>query len=455
MKINPKAHSKQEGFGTSTESSVVSWNRPGRKSEFGHLLVTVVVITALISLALMWYLDIISNETRMVDRSQLWNACIPVAEAGVEEALTQMFNNYATNMTANGWTLINDEYVKTNTLALKDKPAGWTGDGWYSARISTNMPYVVTSTGYMPLPGGTTTLSRTIRVQTRERNAWDGPLLVKTFVDLNGNNVTSDSFDSRYPTMSTDGKYDPAKRRDHGDIGTAEGVIDSVSVGNANIFGHILTGARGSVTVGPNGSIGDMDWHNAGNMGIKPGWWINDYSADFPDAKAPFSSAPQPPANVNIGGVTYDYVLGDGNYMVNSLGGKVLVNGNATLLVTGDIKFTGGDRLELTAGISCNLYCAGSQAVFNNIANPNTYATNFCYYGLPSNTYLELMGVGSITAAIFAPSAALNIKGGADIYGGVIAASATLVGQGSFHFDEALKDEKPLRGFAVTSWDEL
>src|SRR2546422_8928153 len=99
----------------------------------GHTLLTTIVVTALIAICLACYLGILSSQNQMAVRSQMWNDCIPVAEAGVEEALTHMFNDYVTNMTANGWSLVNGEYVKTNGLVLKDKPAGRLGDGWYVA----------------------------------------------------------------------------------------------------------------------------------------------------------------------------------------------------------------------------------------------------------------------------------------------------------------------------------
>ncbi len=108
-------------------------------------------------------------------------------------------------------------------------------------------------------------------------------------IDLKGNNFVSDSFDSSDPNYSDNGTYDPAKAKDGGDIASFWGIINSLGVGSAYIYGHIFTGAYGTVSIGPNGSVGDLAWHNAGNSGIEPGFSANDMNVSLPDAQLPFT----------------------------------------------------------------------------------------------------------------------------------------------------------------------
>src|SRR2546426_4469297 len=143
--------------------------------------------------------------------------------------------------------------------------------------------------------------------------------------------------------------------------------------------------------------------------------------------KAPFLAA-VPPLPGLVGGTLYDYVLGSGNYLSVTLGKTVMVTGNAVLYVTGDIKFSGSDFLQIAAGASLTLYAGGASTVFAAIINPNDNARSFQYYGLPSNTSIQISGNGAVTCTIYAPEAAVALKGGAQIYGSVVADSAVMTG---------------------------
>src|SRR5260221_398093 len=79
----------------------------------------------------------------------------------------------------------------------------------------------------------------------------------KLFIDLKGNNLRVDSFDSTDNTYSTGGRYDPNKIKDGGNIGTNLGFTnsDAVNIGNADIYGKVATGPGGTVDVGSQGSI--------------------------------------------------------------------------------------------------------------------------------------------------------------------------------------------------------
>ena len=69
---------------------------------------------AVIGLALASYLTLVANQSQSISRSQTWNVSMPVLEAGVEEAMTQIQFNGITSLLSNGWTLGTDGcYHKT------------------------------------------------------------------------------------------------------------------------------------------------------------------------------------------------------------------------------------------------------------------------------------------------------------------------------------------------------
>src|SRR5262245_52624500 len=93
-------------------------NSPNRVQ--GSALLLALLTAFVICIALTTYLYLVSNQNRSVMRSMAWNSSIPVVEAGVEEALTQL--NYArvpvVNMETNGWSALSADgfYHKTNDL---------------------------------------------------------------------------------------------------------------------------------------------------------------------------------------------------------------------------------------------------------------------------------------------------------------------------------------------------
>ena len=72
-----------------------------RSQEAGNTLLVVLLSTGLIVAALGSYLNLASTEHKIVHRSRSWNAALPLAETGVEEALSQL-NRNRTNFAADG-----------------------------------------------------------------------------------------------------------------------------------------------------------------------------------------------------------------------------------------------------------------------------------------------------------------------------------------------------------------
>ena len=315
-------------------------------------------------------------------------------------------------------------------------------------------------------------MHRAVRVTTRADGMFSKGLVAKDWIDLNGNNIRTDSFDSMDPLYSDGGLYDPTRIKDSGDIATNSGLTNSVniSVGNADIYGHASTGPSGIIQVGPNGSVGSASWHNAGHSGIEPGWFTDDMNVSFPPVPRPFSSGYFTPTSGSVGGTNYAYVLSDGNYQSSSVSlsskDNILVTGKAFWRVTGGFQMSGQSQITIAPTGQLWLFVgqssgSGTSASLggNGVVNGTGNATNFIYYGLPSNTSLSFSGNGQFTGAIYAPNADFTMGGGGnniiDFCGAAVGATIRMNGHFNFHYDENLGRFGPRRGFVIMSWNEI
>ena len=411
-----------------------------RRSEAGSTLGMTLLISGVLGIVLASYLTMVDSEHRAVARSQSWNLAIPEVEGAIEESLAHIQQNGL--VAVDGWSSSGGTLVKTRNFV----------DQYWVARISATNPPSITVTGYARVTSKTNTfVSRAVQVTTRSDALFAKGLVADGQINLNGNNITSDSFDSTDPLYSTGGLYDPAKRLENGDIATNSGLVNSVNVGNADIYGSVATGPGGSVSIGNNGFV--------------TGTVSDDMNVDFPDASVPFSTA-VPPASGTVNGVTYSYVLTSGDWQVIgdlSLSGtsKILVMGDARLHVTGNFSMSGNSFVHLTNAASLKLYVGGASTSLggNGIVNGSNQATNFMYYGLPTNTSLSMSGNAAFTGLLYAPSANLTLGGGGnntyDFVGAGIANTITMNGHFNFHYDESLGRVGPTRGYVVNSWKEL
>lgn len=428
-----------------------------RKHVEGSALIVTVVIAGLIGFSLQSYLTLVSSQNRSVTRAMSWNAAVPILEAGLEEALSHINANTNTaDWATQGWTNSGSTYTKSRTI----------GDGYYSVIISNTISPTIYSTGFARLPLSTDGyVSRTAMVTTSRDGMFMKAMVAKGTINMNGNNIRTDSFDSANTAYSSGGQYDPTKAKDNGDVATNSGLANSLNVGNANIFGRVGTGPGGSISIGSNGAVGSRAWQNAGNTGIQAGWSANDMNVAFPDVGTPFSGGYSTPTSGTVDGNNYTYVLNSGNYQLNSLSmsgqNKLIVTGNAVLYVTGNLSMSGQSQIILKDNASLKLYVAGSSASIggNGVMNPSGNASKFSYWGMPSNTSLAYSGNAAFIGTVYAPNASFSLSGGGnnglDFVGSSVTATVLFNGHFSFHYDELLGRTGPSRGFIVTSWNEI
>ncbi|HXG48094.1 MAG TPA: hypothetical protein VNO52_10755 [Methylomirabilota bacterium] len=243
-----------------------------RPPQDGSILLLTLLTSVIIGITLAAYLEMVNAQARTVYRSQTWNAGIPAAEAGIEEALAHLNTVGDGTRATNGWSLSGTNVTLSRTLDTQSR---------YEVTISTSSPPVVVATGYMKAPLSTNEIARTVRVTTTKTGTGFRGIVAKGGIELVGN-ISMNSFDSTDPAYSTNGRYDSSKTKDNGFVGSIE---SSITGGGGIVYGSVGTGPRGSASSA--GTVGDASWHAGGNSGIQSGHYSNDLNLSFPDVSAP------------------------------------------------------------------------------------------------------------------------------------------------------------------------
>jgi hypothetical protein len=333
-------------------------------------------------------------------------------------------------------------------------------------------PYYAVAGGQVETTGQAAPVVRRVVVTTRNTPVFPVAMAALGQINLNGNNIATDSFDSADPNYSTNGLYptgDLSKTKDNGTVITLSTLIDSLSVGNAEIKGKVKTGPTGTATIGQQGSVGSKAWVESGKNGIEPGYSADDVNMDFPNAVIPvlsWSVLPSPPSpKPVIDGITYDTVFyTSGNYQVSGLSGKVYIATNAQviLLVTGNVGMSGQDQIDISQqNASLTIYMRGSSFSTSGNAGINNLSKNantFALYGMPSCTSISLGGNAAFSGTVYAPQANFSLGGGGntsyDFVGASITKTVTMNGHFNFHYDENIARVGPSRGYIPTGWVE-
>lgn len=303
------------------------------KKEGGYVLLLTLALIVIVAFVLPYYLNMVVTQFRSVSYSYSWYNSIPMAEAGIEEGMTHLNANCifdGSGYSADGWAGVANGVTKTRWVYDGSMMSNYYTVTIYtnntnpeivavggtraplSASLKTQSPTMVAALTAQPIfaqigtyaSNGTWTpsvswpqnvgsvptsgsyLRRQIHVVTQLQRMITKGLVAKGNINLNGNNVNTDSYDSSQPGVysSLNGSYDATKTKDNGDVAT-DGTV--LSVGNANVKGHVSTGPGGMPSVGSQGTVGDAAWVNGGNTGIQSGHASDDMNVNFPDAKLP------------------------------------------------------------------------------------------------------------------------------------------------------------------------
>ncbi len=309
-------------------------------------------MTALFAIILGSYLTLVEGQADSVARSQSYDTAIPVAEAGVEEAMS-LINKYGgasawtNNLTSDGWSAMTSSNTTTKSNLVF-------GGNYYQVTISNApggtptimsagvVPFIQHAWGAQETPGasyGSTLVSlvRTLQIQTILSPQSGAALAAKGDITFNGG-ANVDSFNSANPILSSNGQYYVNLRDDKAIVATDGNVVASIlGSGNVNIRGFVNTGPGGSIGTGGNTSIGDMSWVNGGTNGVEPSRSNDNFNVTFPDVAAPTATFVQSPSPGAVAGTNYAMVLegnqywGTSNVMYES---SVQLSGQSKAIVT-------------------------------------------------------------------------------------------------------------------------
>jgi hypothetical protein len=437
-------------------------------------MVASLMVSGVIGMTVASFVVLTQAHNASVQRSQSWNSAISVTEAGVEEAM-EVINKYAdVGASISTWT--ND--------AGGDGWASLPGNVYYRRRYlgATYFDIYITNQNDQPIlqsvgtimggsawvGTGSVPARRGVRCTTTHSSRFNGAVLVKKGIRLNGN-VTIDSFNSQDPLYSTWGQYDPAKHKDGGDIATIQtNLVAAISdSGIPQVYGHAATGPDSTISTTGTAAIGSTNWVNGGNQGVQPKWSRSDVNVRIPDATLPRLTWLQMLGSDIYGGTNYDIFLPPGNYMTSStlsLSGqqKMAVSGVVNLYLAAGISMSGQSFIYIEPNSKLTVYVAGDASLSGQgVVNGTLNATNFTYIGLPGNTSISYTGNSDFLGTIYAPEADFSMSGGGsatvNFVGSVVANSASFNGHYSFHYDEALAGCLYGGGSAyfVSSWKEL
>src|ERR1043165_614817 len=118
----------------------------------GNTLFIVLIVTGLVGFTLAAYLTLLRSQNYSTVRSQAWNATIPVIEAGVEDAFSQLNAHGSTNLACDGWTVTAGGVYYPSTVKRT------VGENYYIITITNfnpgtlnNFP-IIESRGYVNMP---------------------------------------------------------------------------------------------------------------------------------------------------------------------------------------------------------------------------------------------------------------------------------------------------------------
>ena len=439
----------------------------------GQVLLVCVGIAAVLGIPLAAIFSYTSNQFTAVARSQSWNESLVLAEAGVEDAM-QFINKYSNTSTpGSSWytTAAGDNW--SSPVANVYYVRRYIGTNYYDAYINNSNPSqpTIRVTGVKQWnlsSGGDSLVDRTVVVATGSSSLFQGGVLSKGGITLNGN-VRIDSYNSQDPLYSTNGQYIASKSKDGGNIATVDSNITAtVTVGGSvDVYGKVYTGPGDTITLNGGATVGSMAW-NTTNSGAQPGWTQSDLNIAIPNAELPtFTGLPLPPnGDVTWKSTTYSnsYLLNSSDYTVNanvSLASSkiILVQGNVKLHLIGNLSLAGNAQIIIATNSSLKVYASGNLDFSGGgVANSSGYATNLTVYGQTNCTSIKIAGGTEFAGVIYAPQAAYSQVGGGstdlNFCGSVVANTVTLSGRSQIHYDESLIGTPVGPTYYVTSWKE-
>lgn len=408
------------------------------KQRDGSTLLLALGIVLVLSFILVGYFNLVADERMLTARSLAWNTAIPVAEAGVEEALTQLYYQGTNNFATNGWTLGGDGLYHKSRLLVSETSYS---NVYYTAVQLTAQP-TIWSTGYVatPFAGSKTFVRRLVRVVTYKSPTYGGGITAKDMVTMSGGAYVN-SFDG------SQGPYNPATATQNATVLTDGNITGIIGIlGSGTIYGNAVTGPNGTVTGGTvTGTIRD-------DANVQ----INDIA---PPSFSSYSITT--PGSGTLNGTNYSHLFTAGNYELANLNignNPMAVSGNVVIYCTftgnNIVNVSGSGFIYISPGSSLTIYSAGNISISGSgVVNGNQSASDCFIYGLPTCTTAVYSGSSVFYGVVDTPEAAFTFSGGAGAAGSFTANTVTISGSGGVHYDTSLGGNG--QGYVITSWNEL
>lgn len=478
----------------------------------GTALVTALICAAVIATTSAVTLSLVSSKNRVIHQSAAWKEALLSAESGVEMAMNEVRKNlfdpthawegwqasadptlYPVSSAPGASSEVTSHSFTSQTLLRKgeggqrswaqvvvDAPPSLldgTGEQWFRIRALglAEVPgtRVVAGSGedvklrkfdlVFDRRSGNRVVApraaRLIEAIAKPVGAFRLAVFGVGAVDLTSQNIVIDSYDSRDNTKSTNGRYDPAKRQENGDVATNGALVNA---GSAHIYGDVLTN-EGSVL-------------NSDNVS---GEVRNDFYQELFNVTQP-QVTPEPfsPGSATTSTILDAKAGAPANYVLSSInlsGGESLrirgaADGSTTyaqVVVTGNFSLSGSAEVVVDPGVYVRFFVAGDADITGNgFVNPNS-ALHLQLYGIdrPKNAdgtpinpgRIKIAGNGGFSGAVYAPNYHVELKGGGstdNIFGAFIGYTVNMSGVQSVHYDEALADGGLISDFKIVSWFE-
>jgi hypothetical protein len=371
-------------------------------------------------------------------------------------------------------------------------------DGDPGSDVESELP-VVLAEGIIKLKSGAT-VSRQIVVRLQygasddpsDGGFWGNGITAKKSITFSGNNQQLDSFSSSENPLGyadiADIYADQVGTTIFGhklangfcSVGSNSVVVDDLSIGNADIFGSLATGATQftkdeqvnadlTTVVGPRGSVyNELTKKSDDTLDgrIDTAFLAYDFDAQLPNVTAPTMDSPTTEITGTVIGSSTSTVPTEYELTGVSLTGSdaMTVEGDVVMHVDGDFKISGLATIELAPDATLELYVSGEIDITGNGIVNTDLPENLLIFSTGSED-VKLAGNGNLSAAVYAPNSFVQLGGGGAVgsmFGAIVGDSVKLNGDYPFHYDEDLgnmnnDDDPDDDSFTpeVHSWVEL
>jgi hypothetical protein len=472
---------------------------PKLRSRRGSLLLVSLILAAVIALSLGSFLSLANQSSLLSYRTFYAGAAMNAAETGLEQAMwtiNKRIEGDTSIWTANGWEVTSAGAAR-RTFTLDPLSGGAAAEvKVYVSRanlVGLN-PFVISRSIVTPPHG--TPIERWIRISLSKRSRFAVGMVAKDTIRFNGNNASVDSYDSRL------GAYTPgsfANRFDRGTAGSVSVQVNSLNLGNADIWGSAIVGTANTsgLSVGPNGTVGP---HGTTQGTVVEASVQTNFTANFNDVAQPATYTGTGAYSINtISDATTlprtgDVPAADGKYYYNinsiSLGGNsdnvLNINGPVVVRMTSNtgtaISVGGQASIRIQNAYTQNIVTVLPPSVTTVTITPSlevfTQADvsisggGVAYSGKPENfklwgtrpqskptaQSLTINGNGVLSGIVYAPNANISMHGGGNsgnVFGSVIGKNITITGNSAFHYDEALADLDSDGALGMNEWGEF